>query len=111
MVAFIGTRVRQQIGRSASLNETRTNTRRCTQNKGGAAVAGTGIAGVSNNTFTDTGNGLAVFAVGQDIFVTGATGNSRQYKVATSAAGTLTVIPTQVVNFSAGTLVDIRAAG
>ncbi len=111
MAALIGTRVRQTIARGASLNETRMNSRRCTQNLGGAAIAGTGIAGVSADTFTDSGNGLAQLAVGQDIYVTGATGDARRYKVLTSAAGTITVEPSQVVNFSAGTVADIRLVG
>lgn len=110
-MSFTGTRKRQTISRSASLNETRTLSCRKSQDLGGSAITGTGIAGVSADTFTDSGSGLAQLAVGQDIYVTGATGDSRRYKVLTSAAGTITVEPSQVVAFSAGAVVDIRLVG
>lgn len=110
-MSFIGTRTRQTISRAAALNETRVPNNRLSRDLGGAAITGTGIAGVSADTFTDSGNGLAKLAVGQDIYVTGATGNGRRYKVLTSAAGTITVEPSQVVAFSAGTLADIRLVG
>lgn len=69
------------------------------------AVSGTGIAVGSSTTITDTGNGLAVFAVGQWIKITGfstAANNGWHGPITTVAAGTLTL--------SAGGL-TIEAAG
>ena len=76
--------------------------------KGGTNIRGTGIAFVATGTITDSGNGLAVFKVGQAIEVLGSPLNSRTWIVQTSAAGTLTVLPAMVQAESAGATIAIR---
>jgi len=104
----IGTRVRQLVSRSGALNDTREVMSRNTQDLGGHNVQGTDIAFVSADTITSAGNAFPSFAVGANIEVVGSPLNSRVFKVLTSAAGTLTVEPSQVTAEDAGALIDIR---
>lgn len=70
-------------------------------------LTGTGIAfvdgGASPDTITDSGNGFvtAGFAAGDVITVSGTTNNNRTYTIATVAAGTLTLIPDDIVTTEA----------
>lgn len=108
MSETIGTRARQLITRSASLNDSRRRVNRATQELGGENVQGTDISFTAPATISSAGNAFGVFAVGQDIKITGAASNSRTFKIATAAAGSLTVEPALVVTESAGALMDIR---
>lgn len=74
----------------------------------GGMLTGTGISFSSTNTIGDTGNGLAIFGAGQRIEVRGSPLNSRRYTVATSAAGTLTVLPALVQSEVAGATITIE---
>ena len=104
----IGTRVRQLISRSGSLNDSRKRVNRPTQDKGGFNVQGTDIAFVSADTITSAGNAFPSFTVGSNIDVIGSALNSRVFKVVTAAAGTLTVEPALVQAEVAGPFIDIR---
>ena len=108
MSETIGTRARQLITRSASLNNSRRSVNRFTQERGGDNVQGTNISFTAPDTIASAGNAFGIFSVGQDIEITGAASNSRRFKIATAAAGSLTVEPALVVTESAGALMDIR---
>ncbi len=108
MADTIGTRVRQGISRSASLNVSRRSVNRSTQERGGLNVQGTDISFTGPDTIASAGNAFPVFTVGSDIEVIGSALNSRTYKVVTRAAGTLTVEPALIQNESAGAFIDIR---
>lgn len=108
MAETIGTRTRQLITRSASLNDSRRRVNRGTQDRGGDNVQGTDISFTSTNTIASVGNAFGVFAVGQDIEVIGSALNSRIFKVVTAAAGSLTVEPALVQAEIAGPFIDIR---
>lgn len=104
----IGTRARQLITRSASLNDSRRRVNLGTQDRGGNNVQGTDISFTGPNTIASAGNAFGVFSVGHDIKITGSASNSRTFKIVTAAAGTLTVEPALVVTESAGARMDIR---
>ncbi len=105
----IGTRTRALDARSGALNNMRTNATRDSQDLGGYNVQGTDIAFVSADTITSAGNAFPTgLAAGQLIAVTGSPLNSRQWRVATVAAGTITVTPAEVQAEVAGALIDIR---
>lgn len=106
----IGTRVRQLFTRGASLNDTRTDRRRNTQDKGGLNVQATDISFTAPDTISSAGSGFPTIATGQNIRVVGSSLNDRQWKVVTSSASTITVRPAQIQNESAGALIDIRTA-
>ena len=108
MADTIGTRVRQLYSRGASLNDTRGQSSRPTQDKGGLNVLGTDISFTAPNTITSAGSGFPTFSVGANIEVIGSASNGRTFKVVTSSASTITVEPAQVTNESAGALIDIR---
>ena len=61
-------------------------------------------------TIADSGNGLAIFAVGDRIEVAGPSNRGR-WTVATAAAGSLTVTPGRIATASAGGSVSIRKVG
>lgn len=106
----MSTRESQRSNASASANVSRRTSRNLTQDRGGPNVAGTGISFTATDTIADSGNALAVFGVGEMIEIRGAASNSRVFRVVTSAAGTLTVLPALVANESAGASMRILAA-
>lgn len=107
----IGTRVRQLISRSGALNDTRQNESRNTQDKGGYNVQGTDISFTSPNTIASAGNAFPTgLKAGDMITITGSGANDRQWLIATSAAGSLTVLPAQIQSAVAGPLIDIRTS-
>ena len=105
----MSTRLTNGIKRGASGNLSRRRSGSFTIDRG-ETLRGTGIAFSSGNTITDTGNGLAVFRLGQTIDINGSPLNSRSYVVQSSAAGTLTVTPAVLQNESAGAVISIRGA-
>ena len=108
MADTIGTRTRQLISRSASLNDSRRSHNRITQDKGGLNVQGTDISFTASDTISSAGSGFPTFGVGANIEVIGSSLNSRTYKVVTSSASTIIVEPALIQNESAGALIDIR---
>lgn len=108
MADTIGTRVRQLITRSASLNDTRSKTRYASQDAGGLNEVGTDISFTASNTIASAGNGFPTIAAGSNIEVVGSPLNSRIWKVVTSAAGSITVEPAQIQTESAGAKINIR---
>lgn len=72
-------------------------------------VSGTGISFTAPDTIGDTGNGLAVFAVGERIEVEGSTSglNDGVYEVATVLAGTITLVEQTITSQVAGPTVDL----
>ena len=106
------TRVSQRVRRSASLNETRKDSRISEREPGsGVVIRGTTISFSSTNTIADSANGLGQLAVGARICVRGSPLNSRDFEVATSAAGSITVIPAQVQTEAAGGPIEIVREG
>lgn len=103
----MSTRESQRSTASAAANISRRTTRLFTGDKGGPNVAGTGISFTATNTIGDTGNGLAVFGVGEMVQVLGSPLNSRPLRVVTSAAGTLTVLPAVVQSENAGAAIRL----
>ena len=73
-------------------------------------LTGTGISFTNPATIADSGNGLAIFAPGDRIEVTGPSNRGR-WTVATAAAGSLTVTPGRIATASAGGSVSIRKVG
>ena len=108
MADTIGTRVRQLISNSANLNETRKQSARPTQDLGGLNETATDTSFTSADTITSAGSAFPTFAVGSLIQVVGSPLNSRIWKVVTSSASTITVLPAQIQTESAGALIDIR---
>ena len=108
MADTIGTRARQLITRSASLNDSRRRVNLGTQDKGGLNVQGTDISFTATDTIASAGNAFPSFSVGSNIEVVGSALNSRVFKVVTAAAGTLTVEPALVQAEIAGPFIDIR---
>jgi hypothetical protein len=104
----MSTRVSNGSKRSAAGNDSRRGQTSFNADRGGGVRVGTGIAFTSPGTIADSGNGLAIFRAGQAIEVSGSALNSRRFVVATSAAGTLTVLPAVVQTASAGPSVTIR---
>jgi hypothetical protein len=104
----MSTRTTNGIKKSAAGNESRKRVTSFSGDKGGPNVRGTGIAFVASGTITDSGNGLAVFKVGQSIEVLGSPLNSRTFVVQTSAAGSVTVLPGVVQSEDAGATIAIR---
>lgn len=103
-----GSRKDQRV-HSSSANSSRNPESHYTREKqGGAVLRATTISFTGANTIGDSGNSLAQFSVGMKIRVTGTTKNDRSYKVMTSAAGTLTVLPAVIQNESAGNTFEIR---
>lgn len=98
---------RRTNGRANATRQQRT-TSRTERDKGSVALSGTTISFTSPGTIGDSGNGLAIFAVGQRIEVRGSARNSRVFTVATSAADALTVVPAVVTTESAGAPIHIQ---
>lgn len=105
------TRKSQRIGLSGALNGTRRGQTNFSQNKGGATVKGTGISFTASNTIADSGNQLAVLAVGAKIEVRGSPRNSRIFDVVTSAAGSIQVRPANITSEGAGAAITIIKEG
>ena len=105
----MSTRESQRSTASAAANISRRMTRLFTGDKGGPNVVGTGISFTAADTIGDTGNGLALFGVGEMVQVLGSPLNSRPLQVVTSAAGSLTVLPAVVQSEVAGA--SIRLVG
>ena len=84
-----------------------TSTRGITRVAGTKRLVGTGIAFGNSNDITDTGDGLAVFAVNDTIEVRGSADNDGEYIVSASAAGTLSVEP-GITTESAGASIELR---
>ena len=93
--------------KAAAGNMSRRTQSNVSADKAGPMLKGTTISFSSGATIADSGNGLAVFAAGQKVRVRGSTLNSRDYVVATSAAGSLTVTPAVVQTESAGAAITI----
>lgn len=74
----------------------------------GYILTATTISFTSADTIADSGNGLAAFLPDTTIRVSGNTANARDYVVATSAAGSLTVFPAFVTTESAGEEITIQ---
>jgi hypothetical protein len=104
----MSTRTSNGIKYSAAANNSRRRRNSINLDRGGTNLTGTGIAFVATNQITDSGNGLAVFKVGQSIDVLGSPLNSRTWTVTASAAGTLTVLPALVQAESAGASINIK---
>jgi hypothetical protein len=103
----MSTRLTNGIKRSAAGNLSRRRATSFTIDRG-ATIAGTGIAFSATGTITDSANQLAVQRLGQSIEVIGSPLNSRTYVVATTSAGTLTVLPPVIQNEVAGAQIAIR---
>lgn len=102
------TRSNQRVHRSGALNNTRRSVQAPSRNPAsGTTLRATTVAFTATDTITDSGNALAIFAVGQLIRVRGSPLNSRLYEVATSAAGTLTVLPAHVQTEGAGATIIV----
>lgn len=84
-----------------------TVTRQITREAGTNRLVGTGIAFGNTADITDTGSGLAIFAVNEVIEVRGSANNDGEYVVTASAAGTLSVVP-NITTESAGLSIEIR---
>lgn len=105
----MATRNQQTKSLGASNNNSRSNRAKYERDRG-TTVIGTGIAFTNPGTITDSGNQLAVFALGQSFEVRGSPLNSRTFQVLTSAAGTLTVTPALVSTEGAGATITIALA-
>ena len=106
------TRVSQRSHRSGALNETRRNSRILEREPGaGVVIRGTTISFTSTDTIADSANGLGQLPVGALICVRGSPLNSREFEVATAAAGSITVIPAQVQTEAAGGAIEIVREG
>jgi len=108
MADTIGTRSRQLIAKSGSLNDTRESMSRPTQDAGGLNETATDISFASAYTITSAGSTFPTFTAGALIQVMGSPLNSRVWQVVTSSASTITVLPAQIQTESAGALIDIR---
>ena len=102
----LGTRRKNQISRSASLNDTRAQQSRVTQDLGGLSRTATDISFTSPDTIS--GTSFPAFTAGMNIIVVGSNLNDRIFKVLTASATTITVEPSQISTESAGSLIDIR---
>jgi hypothetical protein len=102
----IGSRVRQLLTLGASSNRSiKSNNAQRTDVY--SVVRGTTVSFTNPTTIADSGNGLAIFAAGQDIEIFGTASNNRIYNVVTSSAGSLTVTP-NVTTEAAGAEVLVR---
>ena len=104
------TRKSQRIGLSGALNGTRRGQASFSQNKGGATVKGTGISFTASNTIADSGNQLAVLAVGARIEVRGSPRNSRIFDVDVAAETTRLARANILVQSGAAMLAQANAA-
>jgi hypothetical protein len=106
-----GTRIRQMIYGSASLNNTRENVLTYQQEKNGDFVTiGTDISFTASDTISSAGSAFPVLASpGEMIEVRGSLDNDRRYRVLTANASTITVEPSQITTETAGAEVSIRS--
>jgi len=103
-----GTRIENHTAHSErSVIAQQTSTRSIERVAGTNRVTGTTIGFGATNTITDSGNGLAVFAVNEIIEVRGSASNDGEYIVKESAAGSLTVAP-GTVEEAAGASIELR---
>ena len=100
MVLSIGTRVRQLISSSASVNDSRRL--QMSYRALGGSVRDTDISFGSGNTITSGGSAFGSITAGQSIRISGSPANSRKFFVATAAAGSLTVLPAILATESSG---------
>jgi hypothetical protein len=70
-------------------------------------LTATTLSFTSNNTMADSGNGLAVFTIGDFVRVVGSTNNEGIREVATVAAGTITFVETTTVTEAAGASITV----
>ncbi len=98
---------RRTNGRANATPDRRVQSR-LERDRGGTIVTATTISFTNPGTIADSGNGLAIFAVGQRVEVRGSARNSRVFTVTASAAGSLTVVPAVVTTETAGPLITIN---
>ena len=67
----------------------------------------TTISFTAPDTIGDTGNGLAIFGIGERIRIAGSTGNNAIFEVLTSSASTLTVVEQSILTEAAGPSITI----
>lgn len=104
----IGTRDTQTVSKSGALNSTLKLSRRATGDIGGAQLTAATISFTASDTISDSGNGLAVFGVGDTVLPVGSPLNNRRWTVLTVAAGSITVAPSQVQTEAAGETISLR---
>ncbi len=92
-MANLGTRVRQLIARGPFSQNNRADTSSYLGDLGRLAVTRTDISFTNPATLDCVGSALPVFPVGTPIRISGSASNNRTAVVATSAAGSLTIIP------------------
>lgn len=102
----MGTRTRQLITRSASINDSRRYTRSY-RPIDGSVVTATDISFTSPGTIASAGSGFGNIAVGSNIIVTGSPLNSRLYLVETASAGSITVSPALLTTESSGAAIQV----
>jgi hypothetical protein len=100
---------RQHLG--AAGNNTRRTQGGISRDKGGATVIGTGISFTGASTIADSGNGFGAIQVGDMIEVRGSPLNSREWRVNTAAAGSITVRPQMITSESAGAVITVTRKG
>ena len=105
----LGTRVRQTISEGADANDSRNPDSDFSRDVGGQVLEGTTISFTAPDTIADSGNGLAVFAIGDKIRISGSASNDRILRVLTVAAGTITTDNQTVTTEAAGATVELRA--
>lgn len=103
----MSTRDSQRIEEGAGLNNTRRSQGNISRDPGGATVVGTGISFTGNSTIADSGNQLGALAVGDIIEVRGSPLNSREWRVNTASAGSISVRPQMITSESAGASITI----
>ena len=95
---MIGTRTTNGLSWSASLNNTRRDSRVVSRLD---VVKGTTISFTSTATMADSGNGLGAIKIGDRLEVRGSASNCRWWRPSAAAAGELTVAPAQVTTIAA----------
>lgn len=105
------TRTTQRRHEGAALNATRRSQGKISRDRGGAVVQGTTISFSAASTIADSANQLGALAVGDVIEVRGSPGNSREWRVNTAGAGSISVRPAQIVSEGAGAAITIVRKG
>ena len=95
---MIGTRVTNGFSWSASLNETRNDTRIASRSD---VIKGTTVSFTATGTIADSGNGMGAVKIGDRLEVRGSASNSRRWRPSAAAAGGLTVVPAQIATIAA----------
>lgn len=103
----MSSRLQQTSRASGAGDDSRTAATSATADRG-TTIAGTGISFTAPGTIGDSGSGLAHLPVGSMVEVRGSTLNDRRWRVAASAAGSLSVTPARVRDEAAGAAVTIR---